>query len=536
MAAPTYTSDLSTNQITNCEGTETWIEFTGALGGDIPTAELDFYIQGSGCYSSDTNRKTGLLSGAFNNGTPITFAAGECFFGWSVVLPGNAMDTYSAGGIRQAIGASASDYTWWPVGGSDYGRNPYGGWQNTVVDPTNTATATDVGGGTGTSYQYFGFIYNLVAIIEKGSPLGWDAMYYGRGDAQFGLGDDVGGGHGVFSGMAAVNDNQSNRWGIFQAQGTGYLWKGLMSFGTAGAACWFEDSNVAITIDDTPATYADFNRIEINNAGSTVIWKNILISAVNPGGLAVGNFEMIDNATVEFTSCIFNDMGTFIFDSNADVAGCSWNKCGLITLGGATFTGCVFNSSTSAAGVSAASGAEAALVSGATFQSDGTGYGMTINGAATDFTFTNNTWTGYASTNGTTGNEAIHITATTGTFNITKSGGTTPTYHTEGATVNILDNVTVNVTVKSGSALVGNCAVAAFRDSDNFELVNELTPTSGINEGKVSFSVASDTAFTVRARKNSPGDTRYYPTEQSANSGATGTSLTISLVRDTIAI
>jgi len=450
------------------------------------------------------------------------------------------MQTYAADGILQIVGASSSAYTWWTVGGRDYGRNPYGGWQNTVVDPTNPS-GTAVGGGHGGSYQYFGFAVDLVNIIEKGKPIGWDAMNYGRGEIIFGLGDDVGGGHGVFSDMAAQNDVSTNRWGLFQVQGTGYLWKGLMSFGTDGAACWFEDSNVAITVDDTPATYADFNRIEINNTGSTVIWNNVSISVINPDGLSIGTFEMMDNATtMEMNACIFSDMSTFTFLSNAEITGSSWNRCGQIVSGGATFTSCTFNESRinndpsafSNASMYCASGAEAALITNSQFISDGTGYGMEIDGAATNFAFTNVTWTDYAAQGGTAEQRAIHILATTGTFNITISGGTTPSYHSEGATVNINDNVVSTVTIKDGDQnLIENCAVAVFRDSDGFELANEFTTATG----KVTFSTAINVDFTVRARKNSPGDTRYYPASQSGNAGASGTNLTITLIEDTIA-
>ena len=54
-------------------------------------------------------------------------------------------------------------------------------------------------------------------------------------------------------------------------------------------------------------------------------------------------------------------------------------------------------------------------------------------------------FTGYAAINGTTGNEAIHVTATTGIVNLFLTGGTVPTIHTAGATVNVIQSATLTV-------------------------------------------------------------------------------------------
>jgi len=142
--------------------------------------------------------------------------------------------------------------------------------------------------------------------------------------------------YGTFPGMAAANDADSARWGLFQEQFGGYLWKGLISLGTDINAVDFRDSNRNISLDRCPRTYANFNRIEVRNASSRIDWTNI--SIINLGTLSKGRFEMIANADVNFDSCQFTDMDTFIFLSNGEAINCQWLRCNTITAPGILLT------------------------------------------------------------------------------------------------------------------------------------------------------------------------------------------------------
>lgn len=333
----TYGTDLT--DITDAESGGTWAEMTNYTAGDIPAeGETDYFIQGLSCASTDTNNKTGLASGCFDYGSSLagSFTDGSTVvLVWHVLLPGNAMDTYSAGGLRAIVGASTSQFGAWYVGGSDFGRNPYGGWQCYAVDPSTTPddnVGTFVPGSAGSGYRYFGAGTLLTAAISKGTMHGFDAMRYGRGEiycTSTGC---------TFAGMAQYNDyndvtNGYNRYGLFQAQGGSYLWKGLLSIGQSGTSATFSDSNRTIVIDDTPAVYSSFNRIAIRNASTSVTWNNISIQAL--GTTSPGELEVVENATVSFDGCTFQNMNTFTFLSNSTVSNCIFKTCGLITTNGA---------------------------------------------------------------------------------------------------------------------------------------------------------------------------------------------------------
>jgi hypothetical protein len=142
-------------------------------------------------------------------------------------------------------------------------------------------------------------------------------------------------------------------------------------------------------------------------------------------------------------------MDSFTFLSNSTVLTSIFRRCGIVTQGGATFTGCTFAAAT---GTKALIASNVGAVTSCDFISSGTGYAIEGFATAGDYTVSTNTFTGYGSTG--TANAALRVTATTGTVNINAPGGTT--YHSAGATVNIISGQrTLTLTgIVSGSDIV----------------------------------------------------------------------------------
>lgn len=462
MAIATYNTDLTD---INADTTgETWVEMTNMAGqGAIEEAETDFPIEGTYHASQICTKSSTLGSACFDKGSDISgsFDTYDCVFVWQTFLPAAAVDTFANGGLRIIVGADASTWSAWKTGGNDFGRYPYGGWQNTVVWPSFTADY-DNGGGHGGAYRFFGSGINVVSGIGKGSPHGVDIIRYGRGEIITEYGDT---GVATFADMAAEND--SNRWGLFQKIAGGYLWKGLMTLGTSSNEVYFTDANVNITIDNCLRTFADFCKIEINNADSEIYWTNVNITALvddTYGSLSIGVFEVVDDAIVELTGCVFTDMGAFTFDSNSVLDNCTWRRCGIVTQGGGSLTGCLFDESAAAKALVAD---DITSISGCDFVSDGTGYAIEGFSAAGSYTLNNLTFTGYASSDGSTGNEALHVLASSGTVTIYYTGAA-PSVHSAGATiVKVGDSVDITVTVKTTEGvLVENARVFVKASND----------------------------------------------------------------------
>lgn len=447
MAAPSYTTDLQTFDLAEDSGS--WLEFTGMSAGGAP-AEDDEDNEIQGIYlTSQTANTTGVISVGKLLSTGVTLSTGEVFLVWHQLSSPGAMDTYANGGLRIVVGTDAANWKSWSVGGKLVPPNPYGGWQNNPVDPT---VSYDYSYGTPptTTYYAAGSACNLTADIFKGNPHQCDAIRYGRAEARMNGGDTSG--YATFAGFSAINDANDatdgyNRWGLLQEIMGGYLWKGLMTLGYTSAVD-FRDSNKNIFVQDTRKVASGFNKIEVRQAGSRVDWTGISIASL--GTTSKGMFEAVDNADINFDSCTFTDMDTFVFQSNSTVLSTIFRRCGQVTAGGATFTGCKFENSTAAASVLATT---TTPVTDCTFISDGSNHAIQLTSTG-EYSLTGHSFTDYAESDGDTGNEVIYNNSGGSvTLNASENSGTISVRNGSGASTTV--NETVNVTITANVSLVG---------------------------------------------------------------------------------
>ena len=500
MAARSYTTDLTDFETFEGTPSTSLVEMTGFLTTQQNTfdnEDPDNPIQGTQ-HGSVSQRTTGAGSIVVEAGTGVTLAAGEAFFFWGVFLQARAVDLFANDGIVGFVGTGTGDYYRWTIGGSDFGRNPYGGYANYVIDPT-IATGRTPQGTPGTTYTHVGWGANVIAAIAKGSPYNIDVIRYGRGEIIV-TGGTTPDPAADFDNMAIENDLNANRWGLFQEQFGSYLWKGLLSLGTTATAVDFQDSNRVITCDNTLRVAASFNRIEVNNTASNVDWDGINISAL--GTVARGQFEMIDGATLDFNTCVFTDMDTFIFNKGTgkcDLLNNTWTRCRAVTQGGATITDCVFNNTDSVATESLVStSATIVSVTDCSFVR-ATGTVNAVRISDTISTDTTVIWDGNQLTGYGTGVTGTGVSSTAGgaiqatlassavlTINVINEASIPTVEFTGTGTVNVA--VIIPVTI---SGLLGNTEVSVLQNPSPYSL-GGASPTSLFNEDVLSAVTGTD--------------------------------------------
>lgn len=496
--------------------------YDGGLQGVLNT---ELFLQGTSSFSSEGKNAVGNLTngvGVMFNSTQ-TFASEEVVLGWGYFAFPTTLYSEAGRGWSFLIGSSTSAYDVFTVGGDDVTPMPYGGWYNYAIDPTQTETVT-VGGGNGGTYTHFGFGAFLRAKISKGDCMAMDALRIGRAEIY------CTGTACTFTGMATENDLVANRWGLFQDVGGSYAWKGLLSFGQTATSATFSDSNKTINIVDMKFVYAAFNKIEVHNASTSVTLTNISINSTST--VSPGNFEMIANATVAKTGCTFNSMGTFVYQSNATITSCIFNSCGVVTQDGATFTGCTFNAPTTTGLVVD----DLTLVTGSTFISAGTGHAVDLGTiAATTSLDWDAVATGYAATDGVTGNETIAVTIQSPNVLTINSlaGATKPTIHKTGTgTVTVLEaQVTIAVTVlddDTGSAIGTTARVLLYDKADySTEILNAACSAGGVASTTQSYT--ADIEVEGWVREMSVSGTDYTPVDISGTVTSTGFAITVRL-------
>jgi len=454
MTVAAYGTDLQ--EVSYAESTTNWSEMTGRTSGGAATQEDRAYIQGSYCVSQSTGAASGRTVGLqFDYLSNISWTSGFVFSAWQYWQAPKAIGVWADGGMRFGVGSSAGNVKLWNAQGNNAGRNPYGGWANVAIDPTyayDELVGTPVDG----NYRIFCSAPYMLSAVSKGNPHCVDAIRYGRGLLKIEYGET--GNYGTFAGMATANDADLARWGLFSLQMGTYLWKGLMSVGTASNAVTFIDSNRSIVIDDCPRTYLAFNRIEIRHASSIVEWSNISFKAL--GTLSPGQLEVVDNASVSMDGCLFTDMGVFTFRLASAITNCIFQGCKLVTSGGGHFAGTKILASTVAADASALGWNVATDPDGylddMTFSKGTNAHHAIEFGLDSPTAITLNGWTttGFSASN-EQNNSTFYIARTTGLVTINVVGGTGNfSYKSAGADVDIvLDTVTTQVTCLDSTTL-----------------------------------------------------------------------------------
>lgn len=522
MAIPIYSTDLVDINL----GTGTWSEPTGATAGGNPTAESDYFIEGTGCISKTFNA-TGLGGMVYDYGSGVTITSPAASFHWLYFGAPNAINTLVNGGYRIAIGSSTSAYKMWYILGSN--TYTYGGWVCVPVDPSIAADATQ--GSPTSTLQVFGSVVNNSNAVAKGNPYGNDAIRYGR---IFQCVNGESGNYATFSGAAAKNDANNatdgyNRWGLFQAVTGGYLMQGLFLMGTATTTVDFRDSNKNISIANTLKVASNFNAFEVRNVSSRVDWTSISVSAL--GTVSRGDFITTDNADINITSCTFTDMGTFGFQSNSTILSSIFRRCNLVTQNSAVLTDCTFDSTNDSGKALLSNNPQS--ISSCSFVSSGTKHAIEINTAGT-YAFSGNTFLGYGA-NGTTDAAIYNNSGGSVTLNITNGGDTPTTRNGSGATTTINNSVTLTITVKDESGgNVSGARVAIYKSSDMTELMNITTNGSGV--AATTFSYASDTPVIIRVRQSSTGASKYIAVQTSGTITSTGLTTTVTFIADSITV
>lgn len=449
MTVATYTSDLSDINLFETTGSIT------AYGGGASGlgASPDYAIEGTNAVDKQVSAaEKGFM---YDNTSNFTIGADDHFYIWMIVgVPGLA-DTRNNRGIHVSIGDDTSNFVKFHVNGGD--TLPLGGlvpyavrFVNTTLTNFRTLVSTP-----GTTPSWIGGGANITGSA-KFSNLGIDAARIGTGyDILNGTGADP---EANFAGIAT--DDESTAEGVLQTAAGGFKLQGKLRIGSASTACEFLDLNTNIFLVDTFHSLTDFNEILLEHASSILTLTNVNFIAL--GTNSPGRLEMLTaTATIAANNVGFIDFKDTILGSGATMTGCRWIGCDQITANSATFTDSTFSGFEGTANTSYMIWNTAVDPNG---ELDGTAF--TKGTAATHaiefgltspltMTLTDVNFSGYNASDAQN-DSTLHFKRTSGTIDLTITGGTTPSFRTDGATINIISgsvDVTVTATETDGTPI-----------------------------------------------------------------------------------
>lgn len=479
---------------------------------------------------------TNLNHVELNRASPIDVTTGDLIFGTYLHLaPRDYVDTGKAvqGGKYIILGSTSGNWRAWVVGGQFSKTDNPGARNNFLIEPSYTSTQYDSAGTADfASLDYLAFgssgYYGAPSVL-------WNELWElrtaviagGTTTNPFNFNDLV----------TMVNSGCGNIPVIQQTGALGQIWIPLQFGGVAsiGISCNLKTFQWPTQADETD--YVDFH--------------------VNNNSLGVEFYGVDSNDLLHFTNCLFvsdssyywrfnsshsasadvNFLGTSVVNatvilrSTVTLDTVSFINCTTFTQNSAVLNNCTFTNTK----VTSATVSDLENITNCSFVSSGTGHAIEVSGTAGAFDFDGNTFSGYAGTDGSTGNEAIYVNIASGTVTINVTGGgSTPSVRTAGATIVKNNAVTLKVTVvDANNSPVENAQTAIYQSSDALQLMNEDTNASGI--ATETFNYTSDTDIYIRVRKSSTGDTKYYPASTTGTITSSGFTTTITLIEDTTA-
>jgi len=490
MAAPIYDIDLTT--LSTAEATTGWSDLNVAGGGGgALSIEIDFAIQDQFAVTRQVSNNT---RGAIYTAGATTLDPNDHYFVWTVSATPGITNTKAAGGIVAVIGNNSNNWDGWYVNGSD--TLPQGGMQNYAIHSSSTPSFTDGTGLTGNPSIFGSYIQTNGTA--KGDNYAIDVIRYGTG---FYITAGESAIPITFSGSAAINDNNLNRYGIITRVPGGFALKGKYVVGQTNAgtptAAYFADSNNSVAFSDTEDfCLADFTEIIFDHPSTFFSMDTIAYTAI--GTTNRGSF-MVNNAstTGSIVSCTFNGIDRTALNTNVQVTGSTWIGCNAIYQSGST----IFNSSI--LGTTDISGSivsdDPSLISLCTFEGDGTHHGIEVV-ATGEYNFIGNTFTGFVS--GSNGGEELLFKppGLTGdlTINVLGGGSNLEFRNLSSGTVTINNNIQVTLTGMKDFTEVRVLDVST--PSDPIELVgieNVVSASVGANDNDFAFSLAAGTLVDI---------------------------------------
>jgi len=462
-------------RIHDAEGTLTTVSIGGGQGA---TANTDIYLQGAqslGRRQTNTTDAGGftLVDAADNNCSAADVHVGF----WFWVTHYGILDAVN---LILSSGTALTNYDQHTF---DY-ANEYpglGGWVRAWID---VSRAPDVTGGTGlneAALRQYGLSVSFTAAPGGNAQnVILDSADFTSGGAALSLTGTA----GVWSDFTAADESGTNQYGVFRSAGGVYNCNARVQLGSASSLV-FSDSNFTIVFPQQSLVADTFMGISVDlqNASTSVDWESATITSA---GTKKGDLRVSGTSgSFSLSASTLANLRIIDLTAAATISGTLFSGCGQITLGGATLSSCNIVNSTAA--IALACGSSVSTISGIDFVSSGTGHALEITGG-TSHTLDAITFSGYAASNGSTGNEAVFVNIASG--NVTIYADSTFSYRTAGATVTIVaGSVTTSLTVldESGSPISGaNTLVAAADGTGALPFQDSVTITNSGTTATVS--------------------------------------------------
>lgn len=371
---------------------------------------------------------------------------------WALVLQPALISSYIEFSLSDS-GTNCQSGNW---DGHQFAQAGYpfqGGWVRVFIDVSRTR---DAGSGTlnlSTGPRNFGARFPMGDVGGTTPNCQLDRIDYTTGGLLIDGGTVPS--PAVFADFSTADQgNTSNRYGVVVQQGGIDFVNARITIADATATIFNDTPNVVFA--DQPLASSDFQglTVDLQNASTTVDFSGGSVASA-PTGTNEGDF------VVTSTSGSFDSAGTsytklrlLTLTSACALLNSVFTTCGQIEAVGANLSGSnVIESSAATAVLWNVATDTDGLLDAMSFTSDGTGHAIELGSSTpTTIDLNNQTYTGYAGTDGSTGNEVLYNNSgKTITVNVAGATGTLSVRNGASATtILVVDPVTLTITTING--------------------------------------------------------------------------------------
>jgi hypothetical protein len=528
------------NQVQNYTN---WSNYGGAGAGGAVEPSLAYH--NGQCAARKQNITTGLGGLQLNDSTTVDMTATDRDMWFFKVYVADAFDLNTSEGVRVGLGdgssASSKSYN---LAGSTATNDAHlsyiaqGGYLLGAIEPSNTFWPITTAGTIDlTLIDFFGLQGQWINGNAKSLNIAMDAIDIGVGLYLVG-GTSTDPDASFLTYYEKDQDITTNRWGC--CSGTGSNLAAWCILRAGGAIEFTDETSIVAFKDGYHGTGYTGVLHELDTAASTFVVGATLIGEgklYNSGAIDTRPDYVITGTTMTALYDFHANLRNFrnvTFNSKVNCNGGADIECQLLTQGTAEIQNTTVrtNALTSVACLQDPTFGTTTGLHDTTFLQSGAGHAIELDTAG-DYTFTNlyglNVAAGYGAD--TTDDAALDLTASSGTYNITISGGDTPTYKKTGtAVVNIITTViTLQVTVLDATddTAITTAHVQLLKDSDKSVLLSGAVNGSGVISTTISYD--TDTDVVGWAREHNVSGTDYTQKDFSGQYTASGFFITIRL-------
>lgn len=500
-------------------------------------------------YSGFEREASGNLGGQASNGyldayhtdTGLPSFADVTVFGWmNSAAP--YLEASNGFGIIIGDGTNIIAYT---TGGADNFGHFVQGYANFRLDTSNLPTNFRTVSGSEASL-------NLAAIEDVGISTSfaskavgnsdnvfWDVIrYIANGTAALVVGGGGASNQGTFAEIVADDASTATgkAYGVARSLLSGaknYAFDYAVDFGNSGSgSSYFEDSDFQLFLNGTGLGAGHIDVTLLANSSGTNLFKLDSFVIVSVGAASNWDLSTANSDTMELTNGQFTGLGTLTLPvtggTSRKVENVTFVNCGQVNPSTCTITNLTFLGSSDANGALLGN----RNLTGHSFTSDGTGHAIYITSTGT-YDYTDLTYSGYASTDGSTGNEVIYNNSG-GAVTINVSGGNTPTVRNgTGASTTVNSSVPIKVTTvtSTGTAVSGVRVYLETTEATPTVILDGSGTTDVNGEISTTYSGATPQGVTGNARKSTTSPL-YKAASVVGSIGTSGLDSTVVMISD----